>query len=460
MAGTTPRWGLSTLGTGDTISADGFKFSNADRMLIDRLLEYAVEQHHHTGTAGTDNTPATAPTVTLLTVGGAIPSGARYYYRYTYIDAYGFETAPSSYTFADTPRAVDSPQAPTLSFVTGSGSLLPGYYSYVLSAYTTANTLETKAINSSALVVTGTNLSNEISLILPALPSGASGYNVYRKTPSGMHYLYLTSIASPTPLQVWTDDGSLDEDCNRTLPTQNLTSNTNAITVSLPGSTPALPGGIDTWRIYRSIDPNNWERSFLTTLTKPQGGSTPTSYADVGGSTTEGTPPSMTRVFNAPEIITIGTETTGVLPSGRVISTETITFTQTQVPEVLAQVKEGAFNWICEFDEAYIISCRAYLAPTASPASQSVIVDVHKKPVGESNYTTIYTTQANRPSVGVGANAGAATTPNVRTLEAGDELRIDIDQVGGGSTPTDYCLSVNVFLYVKHGSETDTTPWT
>ena len=34
----TDRWGLSILGSGDSLQSDGFKFTDADRELIDRLL--------------------------------------------------------------------------------------------------------------------------------------------------------------------------------------------------------------------------------------------------------------------------------------------------------------------------------------------------------------------------------------------------------------------------------------
>ena len=68
-------------------------------------------------------------------------AGLRFYYEYTLVDADGFESAPSPATFVDTQPPVAEPSAPTLSYVNDAGSLLPGSYSYVLSAYKAANTL-------------------------------------------------------------------------------------------------------------------------------------------------------------------------------------------------------------------------------------------------------------------------------------------------------------------------------
>lgn len=74
-----------------------------------------------------------------------------------------------------------------------------------------------------------------------------------------------------------------------------------------------------------------------------------------------------------------------------------------------------------------------------APTTQSIIVDVHK------NGTTIFTTQANRPTIAAGATASGAATPNVTSLAAGDVLTVDIDQVGSGTTGAN--LSVSIGMY-------------
>jgi len=68
------------------------------------------------------------------------------------------------------------------------------------------------------------------------------------------------------------------------------------------------------------------------------------------------------------------------------------------------------------------------LAVTASvgtrPNVQPVIVDVNK------NGSSVFTTQANRPSVGVTPFTSGVKTPNVTTFAAGDYFTVDVDQIG------------------------------
>ena len=59
------------------------------------------------------------------------------------------------------------------------------------------------------------------------------------------------------------------------------------------------------------------------------------------------------------------------------------------------------------------------------PTDAAILVDANI------NGTTIYTTQANRPTVPAGGNGGAlSVTPDVTSLAQGDYLTVDIDQVG------------------------------
>lgn len=66
------------------------------------------------------------------------------------------------------------------------------------------------------------------------------------------------------------------------------------------------------------------------------------------------------------------------------------------------------------------VTIRAATAPTGA----SIKVDVNK------NGTTVFTTQANRPTIAVSTNASSAAVPDVAALAAGDYLTVDIDQVG------------------------------
>ena len=52
-----------------------------------------------------------------------------------------------------------------------------------------------------------------------------------------------------------------------------------------------------------------------------------------------------------------------------------------------------------------------------------MIVDVNR------NGSSIFTTQANRPKLNIGAMASGVVTPDVRSGIAGDRLTFDVDQV-------------------------------
>lgn len=68
-----------------------------------------------------------------------------------------------------------------------------------------------------------------------------------------------------------------------------------------------------------------------------------------------------------------------------------------------------------------------YLDVSTAPASQAIIVDIHK------NGTTIFTNQVNRPQIAAGANTGNTTTIDAPSWANGDYLTMDIDQVGVGT---------------------------
>jgi hypothetical protein len=73
-------------------------------------------------------------------------------------------------------------------------------------------------------------------------------------------------------------------------------------------------------------------------------------------------------------------------------------------------------------------------------SSGSTIVDVNK------NGTTLYTTQANRPTVtsGGGADAIDATTDyDVTTFAQDDRIEVDVDSVEGGN-PQDVTVIIEV----------------
>lgn len=457
MGQRTERWKLSTLGPGDSIKDDGYKFSDADIHLIDRLLEYLVEQHRHTGTLGTGYAPDAGPSLELDTMGGAIPSGVRLYYRITVVDPDGFESEASPISSIEMPTSVIEPGAPSLSYVTGSGTLEPGQYTYVLSAYKDATTLETKAVNSAFITVPGTASTNEITLTMPSLPAGADGFNIYRRSPGGFHFLHLASTAAAS----YVDDGSVEPDCDRTIPAANLTSNTNLVIITYPGATPALEDGWS-WRIYRTDDASNWDNSFLVEITPS--GATPIAeitYEDVGESTRVGAPPDDSQVISAPEKIrlTDALEVQGYLPPGRNI----VPFVATFVEPGTVTVGQKQFLWVCDYTQADIQYVRAFLGDGAMAAAQDVIVDVlcYRPSQGQYTWDSIFSdNQANMALILAGENFGEpSATPDIIHLEEGDALCIEVEQDGGGATQADENLTVNVLMLAQGGSTTTSHTW-
>jgi hypothetical protein len=78
-----------------------------------------------------------------------------------------------------------------------------------------------------------------------------------------------------------------------------------------------------------------------------------------------------------------------------------------------------------------------WLYRTTAGASTSTILDLNK------NGTTMYTTQANRPTIAFndGDNKVQATLPDVTSIAAGDIISVDTDQIEGG-TPANWRLVV------------------
>jgi hypothetical protein len=97
-------------------------------------------------------------------------------------------------------------------------------------------------------------------------------------------------------------------------------------------------------------------------------------------------------------------------------------------------VKTGAARYYLEATWA-IVKVRASVG--TAPTGAAVIVDVNK------NGTTIFTTQANRPTIAVGANT-ATGTPQVTALAAGDYLTVDIDQIGSTVAGSDLTVQVQL----------------
>lgn len=447
-------FGLYKVGPGTSLADNDYQFGTRDRDKIDALLYKGAVGHTHTGDDVAVEDPTQAPQLTLETTGGNIPAGVTVRYKYTYVDEFGSETAASPEATIATPTAVSAPGAPILSSVATGGALLPGNYFYALSAYAGANTNETVPGPRGYLTI-NSGTTNVITLILPTVPVGADGFNVYRRAPGELNYSYLESIdmSVATPPTDYEDDGALNPNCNRQPPRVNTTNSTNSITVVLPGATPTVPAGL-TWKVYRTFVAGNYSASLLQHVveeTTEGSGIINPEFDDVGASTQSSSPPTASEFISNPSKIDLddATEVQGKLPPLWNEIPQVVTFAQSGTLET----GTGSFMWVCEFDEAEIQYVRCALGRDSVPASTDVIVDVNKYDANAAtpSWATIFTTQANRPKVLVGDTFGEPAEPDVIILARGDALTIDIDQVGGGATPTDEDLIVNVFLIVRSG---------
>jgi hypothetical protein len=96
-------------------------------------------------------------------------------------------------------------------------------------------------------------------------------------------------------------------------------------------------------------------------------------------------------------------------------------------------VTTGTHRWTAAYDLT-IVDARAVV--NTQPTGATVIVDVNK------NGTTIFTTQANRPTIAVSTNDSGLAVPDVTSYTAGDYIQVDIDQIGSTIAGADLTVMV------------------
>lgn len=321
MSRLTPYFGFLVIEPGDDPYQQGHKFFAADRDLMDWGLFWAISGHHHDGATATADAPVDPPALTLdssPSSGGTIPASTRLWYTYTEVSqSTGLESVAAPSVFIDTPDPVVPPDRPILAWGSTGGTLLPGQYSYVLSAWADAETNETNAPNTVAIIVPVGTITNRVVLTLPSLPANADGFNIYRRKPGGVNYDFIGSVdmSVATPPVEFVDDGLL-EDCDRIAPKTNLTNSTNSVQIDYPGG--VVPVGF-TWKIYRTINQDDWTASLLHHVVEEtaelSGIITPT-YLDLGYRTGTGAPLVNSPILTNPEkvLLTGGAEVQGILP--------------------------------------------------------------------------------------------------------------------------------------------------
>lgn len=109
------------------------------------------------------------------------------------------------------------------------------------------------------------------------------------------------------------------------------------------------------------------------------------------------------------------------------------------IPSDPLVVGTGIVQFIAE-RACTIVGVRAAVAVGKAPTGASIIFDVNK------NGTTIFTTQANRPTItATNTKSSSLAVPNVTALAAGDTLTVDVDQVG--STLAGGLATITIGMY-------------
>lgn len=73
-----------------------------------------------------------------------------------------------------------------------------------------------------------------------------------------------------------------------------------------------------------------------------------------------------------------------------------------------------------------------------APTGASAIVDVNK------NGTTVYGTQANRPTIAAGTTDATVGAHSVTSVTSGDYLTVDVDQIGSTVAGADLVVSIRL----------------
>jgi hypothetical protein len=442
MPGETSRFRFTTFtSTNDTLDFRGYKFGAADRILLDRLLTYAAERHTHSA-SGTPPAPTAlpaAPNTNALTIGGAIPPSVTLYYRTVVVDDRGQEGPPSQIASVTTVPPVYTPGPISIAAQPGSGGvLMAGDYVYAVSAYAGASSSETALSPRATGLLSATG---RFTITLPPPPSGASGFNIYRKGPTDNDLRYLTSVSMTT---TWADTGSIQLDPLRGAPIGNTTASTNSVTVE---PAVALPPG-HTLKIYRTYTNSNWDESLLVWTAVPP-------VVDTGHATRPGAPSSNISPVGSPPRIDLIEEAVGRPPPTATPTTTTVNFS------FLGAVAVGtsAWQWVSEFDQARVVTLRANLGRDSTPATQAVIVALERRASNTDTWEPIRSAEGDvtvTAEIPVGESVGslveipADALPGI--LVAGDALRGVVLQSGGGATPTDHDLTVAVSVAVRQGS--------
>lgn len=399
---------------------------NADREKIDALL-YHANNHRHSGSTVDLATQPAAPTLTVVVDAGQITSGQNVYYRIATVHSSGFESVASIEDYVATPAPVATPGKPSPALAGTTGTLAIGTHDYVVTAYTSTNRSETTASPIASLAIASTSTRN-VTLTMPTLPNGATGFNAYVRRPGSTTFQYLASTTGATIA----DNGSATLVASRFPPTSNKTNGQNAITIAYPGG--VVPVGY-TWKIYRTFNPGVYTDSLLAHVTTDTGGVVTATYTDVGGPTLTGSPTSLAFSLANPPKVTLTDASdvqTGKAPLGVIAATPVVVTFQTEKPTV----RQGATVYTVESPKFKVIGVRA---TTKVATNGTLRVNVVRISSGSSIFSGTF------PEITNGNRVGTRVAPATVDFFAGDRFRVDItlsDTASTGLTVTIYGMAI------------------
>lgn len=450
MADITKRFGLTKLNrAADKLDYDNWSFGVRNREIIDRLLAYAVENHRHTGMPPVTESEGIPLLATKQQGSGLLPSGAEILYRFARVSIDGNEGAASEVLAVQTPNQIAAPGSPRLTVDSGTGTLSPGFYMYSLSIFTEANQYETPTGATSTISLP---TQGRVQVLLPSLPAGATGFNVYRRGPLDDRQVFIgtTSGIPPDPFY---DDGTRIPVPTRTTPARNSTNEHWFVELAAP----FIPASGETIRWYRSYDRTNWNDTYIG-VTNVQYFTDPGLQVKPGGPARLSTYPGGAAAldfnnFDDPE---------GFMPPGMNIVPVEITYS---IPGPVF-AGHATYYWLCEYDRANIMSIRAQLGRGSTVDAQPLKISTLRRRTSQGSDVWVEIEQA-QLQIDPGNSMGfiqpirpaSGSTPQARyELRSPDALRFDITQDGGGSH-TDVDLVITTTLLAQYGPTDETHVW-
>lgn len=372
-----------------------FTYTNMD--LLDRLLQFMMN-HHHDGVEGDDVSPPSPPTITEDPTEGLLRAGTTYYYRVSVVGDDGVESQASLSSWVTISGGIDQPDIPTVNVVTTGGDLPSGVYQYAVTCWVDTWTKDTTAVPITVDLASIDGDSQQVELTMPTLPSGADGYNIYRRFPGSTLFTWQATLTG-TQVDPWVNDTLTDPGTYRTLPTTDLTAYRKSVEVE-------RPSGATSWRIYRSTDDDVWQGSYLSDATS-------STFLDGGSGTSFGAPPPAFLPYHNPDPL---------------VPSEIVAFPQTVAHRTAGAATVGTLlEWTNPFDPAVIAGVSVSLDAGTTPNTQDLTFDVDRW-----NGATWDTLGSFALGMADGFDSWDSSTFTDVDLAEGDQLRVNVTQVGDG----------------------------